>query len=74
MLAPHIGAAEARVLADGVLERLRSSPLTIGAQPAVVSASVGVADLGDGTLTADEAFSLADASMYEAKRAGRGPA
>ncbi len=73
VLAPHSDASEARQLADGVLERLRSSPLSIGARATVVSASVGVAELGGGALTADEAFSLADASMYEAKRAGRDP-
>ena len=69
ILAPRIAAADARTLATEIGRRLEASPLRIGGRPTAVSASVGVAELGDGTLNADEVLALADASMYEAKRA-----
>lgn len=71
ILAPHIGGDEAGVLAEQISERLRRFPLQVGSHSTVVSASVGVTELGDGALTTDEALVAADASMYEAKRAGQ---
>jgi diguanylate cyclase (GGDEF)-like protein/PAS domain S-box-containing protein len=71
ILAPHIDGAGARLLARQIAERLQGSSLRLGSQSTVVSASVGVTELGDGALTTDAALVAADASMYEAKRAGR---
>ncbi len=69
ILAPHIAGREAQTLAAQIARRLEASPLRIGGRPTSVSASVGVAELGDGTVSAEDALALADAAMYEAKRA-----
>ncbi len=74
VLAPHIDGAGARLLAQQIADRLEASPLMIGSRSTVVTASVGVTELVDGELTTDQALVAADASMYEAKRAGRGHA
>jgi two-component system chemotaxis response regulator CheY len=55
-------------------ERLRAAIEGLAlAHPAgsVVTASVGVAGLGDGSCTPDELFELADQALYGAKAAGR---
>ncbi len=71
ILAPHLHGDEARAFADDIARRVGTMPMLIGDGLTMVSASIGVAELhGDG-LAAEEAFALADASMYAAKRAGR---
>jgi two-component system, cell cycle response regulator len=74
MLLPHTTAAEARVLAERVCARLRESSVEVGGQRLKVSASFGIAALGEEPL--DDAAStlvrLVDLDLYSAKRAGRG--
>ena len=59
VLLPHCGIADARIL----IGRL------VGSTPANQSCSVGLAQW-DGDIGADELIGLADAALYEAKRAG----
>ena len=73
LLLPHTSGQEARVFAERVCARLREAPLEIRGRPLPISASFGIAALGD---EHDEAGELlvrrADGALYAAKRAGRG--
>ena len=58
-----------------VAERLRTSIAAFDAEPAaLVTASLGVAELPSCANTGDELRAAADAALYEAKRSGRGRA
>jgi diguanylate cyclase (GGDEF)-like protein len=65
--------AVARQRAHDFLRAVRDSPLALaGGQPLTISVSVGVAHVPLGELHLRELYAAADASLYEAKRAGRG--
>jgi diguanylate cyclase (GGDEF)-like protein len=72
ILLPGTTARGAQAVADRVVETVRSSPLRSGGQdiPLSVSAGVGHADGPQEQLR--ELYAAADASLYAAKRAGRG--
>ncbi len=71
ILAPHLHGAEARAFADDIARRVSTMPMLIGDGLTMVSASIGVAELNGDGVTSEEAFALADASMYASKRARR---
>jgi diguanylate cyclase (GGDEF)-like protein/PAS domain S-box-containing protein len=72
ILVPRGGEEEATRVAEAVLDVVRAERIETssgGARP--ITASVGVALLGDDEVTADELMINADVAMYEAKEAGR---
>ena len=74
MLLPHTSAAEARVFAERACARLRETSIDVGDRRLPLSASFGIAALGDEPLD-DPGEALvrhADAALYAAKHAGRG--
>ena len=57
-----------------VAERIRralATPIDLPGRPVIVTASVGIAVTGEGTLTADDLLAQADTAMYVAKQAGK---
>ena len=58
-------------LADRLFESL-SAPFTIGRRKVSVGASIGIAVTDGGSPAVDDVMRLADAAMYDAKRAGKG--
>ena len=74
VLLPHTSAAEGRVFAERVCERLRETSLEAGGRRAGLAASFGVAEIGSGAAeeAAEEMVQRADEALYAAKRAGRG--
>jgi diguanylate cyclase (GGDEF)-like protein len=74
ILLPHTSAAEARVFAERACTRLRETSIDVGDRRLPLSASFGIAALGDEPLD-DPGEALvrhADAALYAAKHAGRG--
>ncbi len=74
ILLPHTSAAEARVFAERACARLRETSIDVGDRRLPLSASFGIAALGDEPLD-DPGEALvrhADAALYTAKHAGRG--
>jgi two-component system cell cycle response regulator len=74
MLLPHTSAAEARVFAERACARLHETTIDVGDRRLSLSASFGIAALGDEPLD-DPGEALvrhADAALYAAKHAGRG--
>jgi diguanylate cyclase (GGDEF)-like protein/PAS domain S-box-containing protein len=69
ILLPQVDAAQAEVVADGLVKALRRQSALLAEHQIPVTASVGVA-LFDG-LTNIEILAAADLAMYEAKEAGR---
>jgi diguanylate cyclase (GGDEF)-like protein len=74
VLLPHTSAAEARVFAERVCARLREAGAEALGQRLPLSASFGIAALGDEPLDdpGDTLVRRADAALYTAKRNGRG--
>ena len=70
LLLPRTSVADARSVAEGLLERLRTSPLVVDGRPVRMTASIGIAPLSLG-VPSEEVLHTADAAMYEAKQAGR---
>ena len=74
MLLPHTSAAEARVFAERACARLHETLVDVGDRRLSLSASFGIAALGDEPVD-DPGEALvrhADAALYAAKHAGRG--
>ena len=69
IILPQVDAAQAEVVADGMVKTLRRQTAMLAEHQIPVTASVGVA-LFDG-LTSIEILAAADLAMYEAKEAGR---
>ncbi len=69
IILPQVDAAQAEVVADGMVKTLRRQTAMLAEHQIPVTASVGVA-LFDG-LTNIEILAAADLAMYEAKEAGR---
>jgi diguanylate cyclase (GGDEF)-like protein len=63
-------AGRARLLADAVRERV-SMPNFHEGNEFVLTASIGISLIADGTLDPERALQYADTAMYEAKRKGR---
>jgi diguanylate cyclase (GGDEF)-like protein len=78
ILAPETSAGELGELAQRVLELVRSSTLDASGKSMKLSVSIGIASAdGSAAVTAEQLFSAADRSLYQAKNAGRdqaGPA
>jgi diguanylate cyclase (GGDEF)-like protein len=74
LLLPHTTAAEGRVLASRLCERLRETTFQADGRAVPLAASFGVSELPDGPPdeAGDEMLRMADAALYEAKAAGRG--
>ncbi|MFL5299078.1 MAG: GGDEF domain-containing protein, partial [Anaeromyxobacteraceae bacterium] len=75
VLLPHTAAAEARVFAERVADRLREAAVEVDGRLLRLGASIGIAALADDALEEDAGEALvrrADAALYEAKRSGRG--
>ncbi|HET7753946.1 MAG TPA: diguanylate cyclase [Anaeromyxobacteraceae bacterium] len=74
LLLPHTTAAEGRVLAARLCDRIRDTTLQVDGQPVALAASFGVSELPDGPpeQAGEEMLRMADAALYEAKAAGRG--
>jgi EAL domain-containing protein (putative c-di-GMP-specific phosphodiesterase class I) len=72
VLLPESSEDEARRVAEGLVEAIRSHPFLVAGRRARVTASVGVApfDAHDGVET-DELMASADLAMYAAKEEGR---
>jgi diguanylate cyclase (GGDEF)-like protein/PAS domain S-box-containing protein len=69
VILPQVDAAQAELVADGIVKALRHQTAMLAEHQIPVTASVGVA-LFDG-LTNVEILAAADLAMYEAKEAGR---
>jgi diguanylate cyclase (GGDEF)-like protein/PAS domain S-box-containing protein len=69
IILPQVDAAQAEVVADGIVKALRRQTAMLAEHQIPVTASVGVA-LFDG-LSNVEILAAADLAMYEAKEAGR---
>jgi diguanylate cyclase (GGDEF)-like protein/PAS domain S-box-containing protein len=69
IILPQVDAAQAEVVADGIVKALRRQTAMLAEHQIPVTASIGVA-LFDG-LTNTEILAAADLAMYEAKEAGR---
>jgi diguanylate cyclase (GGDEF)-like protein len=63
--------AELQALAERLVELLQA-PLVLPGRTLHVGASLGLATLGDGTLTVEEVMGNADLALYDAKGSGRG--
>ena len=68
IILPRVDAAQARVVADGIMEALRAHMTSLAEDQPPATASIGVA-LFDG-LTNVGVLAAADLAMYHAKRAG----
>jgi diguanylate cyclase (GGDEF)-like protein len=69
VLVPHGGLPQARVVADALLEQIRSARLLPDAATVTITASIGIA-MFDGRVGAGDILVDADLAMYEAKRSG----
>jgi diguanylate cyclase (GGDEF)-like protein len=75
VLLPHTAAAEARVFAERIADRLREAAVEVDGRVLRLGASIGIAALADDAVEEDAGEALvrrADAALYEAKRSGRG--
>jgi diguanylate cyclase (GGDEF)-like protein len=74
LLLPHTSAADGRILADRLCQRLASSDLPVGDRKVSLRTSFGVAELGPGDDddSGAELVRRADEALYSAKRSGRG--
>ncbi len=72
VLLPKADAQDARRVAEGLLEALRSQPVTVAGVESKVTASIGMATFGDQPgLAADQVLVNADLARYDAKEGGR---
>ncbi|HJV23680.1 MAG TPA: diguanylate cyclase [Holophagaceae bacterium] len=73
VLFTHVGAIEARVCLDRVLEQVRCLALDLpdGARLEGFTASMGLAELGPNHIHPDDLLAAADHALYRAKEAGR---
>lgn len=70
-LLPHASAAEARQLAERLLEAVQSITVKLGGKPIRTTISIGIVMFPEHGTSAEELLSRADLAMYEAKRDGR---
>lgn len=72
IIAPNTGVDEAMALAERMRLRIAETVLPISGGAERITVSVGLAAVADArTITPDELTALADAALYDAKRAGR---
>jgi diguanylate cyclase (GGDEF)-like protein len=71
ILAENISTADARALADKVLEVVRKRPFVWEERPYTLSVSIGLVFVDRSTASVDEAMQFADEACYAAKDAGR---
>jgi diguanylate cyclase (GGDEF)-like protein/PAS domain S-box-containing protein len=71
MLLPKADLAEARAVAESILEALRQQPLDAGGLPVSITASIGVALFPAHGETLEALLVHADQAMYQAKAHGR---
>jgi diguanylate cyclase (GGDEF)-like protein/PAS domain S-box-containing protein len=71
VLLPHIDAGASRELALTLLATLRDHQLVLADQRVRLTASIGVADFGQGQVSSSDVLLAADVALYEAKHAGR---
>ncbi len=73
VLFTHVGAEEARVCLNRVLEQVRMLELALpdGSRLRGFTASMGLANLGDAHAHPDDVLASADQALYQAKEAGR---
>jgi diguanylate cyclase (GGDEF)-like protein/PAS domain S-box-containing protein len=72
VLLPHADAAQALLVAEGVLEALRAETVEIGPHTRPLTASAGIALFeGEDGLGAEDVLVNADLALYDAKNAGR---
>jgi diguanylate cyclase (GGDEF)-like protein len=70
ILLPHAGGAQARAVAEQLLQAIRDQPFVVEGQRVTISASIGIALFPHHGDSVDELLGEADASMYQAKAAG----
>ncbi len=71
ILLPETNLEHARQLAERLRETIAQMKLFTTANPISITASLGVAEMTPGTPTVDELIKIADARLYQAKKAGR---
>lgn len=71
ILVPDAGTDDALALAERLLSAMREHAIIAEGRPVSVTASIGVALLGERRQTVEDAVGSADRAMYEAKEAGR---
>ena len=72
VLLEDLSSAQAALVVAERAMRLLEAPFELAGQSVMVGASIGVAVRSDGAIDAADLIQEADASMYEAKRAGKG--
>ncbi|WP_249691996.1 GGDEF domain-containing protein [Stappia sp. WLB 29] len=71
LLLPGTSLAEAETLARAIRRKVASSPLPLGEGTVPISAAIGLAGSGEEPASGDRLFSLADARLYEDKKASK---
>jgi diguanylate cyclase (GGDEF)-like protein len=71
IILPETALEGARLLAEGLREKIESSKFTFQNEEISVTVSIGVAQLEDGEKTGTDLIKDADTKLYEAKRGGR---
>ena len=71
IILPETALEGARLLAEGLREKVESSKFTFQNEEISVTISIGVAQLEDGEKTGTDLIKDADVKLYEAKRGGR---
>jgi diguanylate cyclase (GGDEF)-like protein/PAS domain S-box-containing protein len=72
VLLPKTDPTAAKLVAESILERLRTESIPIGGTPRKISASIGIASFADAPgLTGEDVLINADLAMYDAKEDGR---
>ncbi|SIO35335.1 EAL domain-containing protein [Salinivibrio sp. ES.052] len=72
LLLTHCNMRDAKRTIADLIKRLEGLSFSYGERIFSISASVGVVNVNDNTLTLSDLMSRADVAMYEAKSAGRG--
>lgn len=71
VLLPGASVDEAAAVATRIVDAVRATTVDTPAGDLHITASAGVATLGEGALSADDLYARADRAMYAAKAAGR---
>ena len=71
ILMPHATCAQALTVAGRLLETIRNTPFSVNGDQVMVTASIGAADMADGTPSLDKLIQAADGALYRAKQLGR---
>jgi diguanylate cyclase (GGDEF)-like protein len=71
IILPETALEGARLLAEGLREKVEASKFTFQNEEISVTISIGVAQLEDGEKTGTDLIKDADVKLYEAKRGGR---